>query len=59
MISNKDTSHFILLNGYEILFRALETASRKVEDLTISGWVGYRIVSPESSSPWPGLFKNE
>ena len=30
MISNTDTGHFILPNGYEILFRALETASRKV-----------------------------
>ena len=60
MISDTDTGHFILLNGYEILFRAWETASRKVEDLTISGWVErYRIVLPESGSPWPGPFKNE
>ena len=60
MINDTDTDHFILPNGYEVLFRALEAASRKVEDLTISEWAErYRIVSPESGSPWPGPFKNE
>ena len=52
MLIDTDTDHFILPNGYEVLFRALEAASRKVEDLTISEWAErYRIVSPESVSP--------
>lgn len=52
------TDHFILPNGAKVLFRALAAASKKVEELSISEYADrYRIVSPESGSPWPGPFK--
>lgn len=58
IVESYQTDHFLLQNGEVILFQALEAASRKVEDLTISEWADrYRIVSPESGSPWPGPFK--
>lgn len=41
-----------------MLFRALEAASRPVDDLTISEWADrHRVVSGESGSPWPGPFR--
>lgn len=47
-------------DGTEVLFAALAAASRPVEDLTISEWADrYRVVSPESGSPWPGRFRTE
>lgn len=58
MSDTNSTDHFILPSGIEILFRALEAASRKVEDLSVSEFADrYRIVSSESGSPWPGPFK--
>ncbi|MER9182982.1 phage terminase large subunit family protein, partial [Mesorhizobium sp. M0767] len=49
-----------LPHGAEILFTGLEAASRPVADLTISEWADrYRVVSPESGSPWPGPFKTD
>lgn len=47
-----------LPNGRAVLFRALEAASRPVDELTISEWADrHRIVSAESGSPWPGPFR--
>ncbi|MCF6112325.1 phage terminase large subunit family protein [Mesorhizobium muleiense] len=49
-----------LPHGAEVLFSGLEAASRPVADLTISEWADrYRVVSPESGSPWPGQFKTD
>ncbi|MFG1246785.1 terminase gpA endonuclease subunit [Xanthobacter flavus] len=47
-----------LPDGVAVLFRALEAASRPVDDLTISEWSDrHRMVSAESGSPWPGKFR--
>ncbi|MBP2147941.1 phage terminase large subunit family protein [Xanthobacter flavus] len=47
-----------LPDGAAVLFRALEAASRPVDDLTISEWADrHRMVSAESGSPWPGKFR--
>ncbi|RWE62997.1 MAG: terminase [Mesorhizobium sp.] len=49
-----------LPDGAQVLFAGLEAASRPVADLTISEWADrYRVVSPESGSPWPGPFKTD
>lgn len=49
-----------LPRGVEVLFRALEAASRPADDLTISEWADrYRVVSAESGSPWPGPFRTD
>lgn len=49
-----------LSDGAAVLFRALEAASRPVEDLSISEWADrYRVVSAESGSPWPGKFRTD
>lgn len=46
--------------GEEVLFRSLAAASRPVDVLSISEWADrYRIVSPESGSPWPGEFRTD
>lgn len=58
MIANMTNDHFDLPLGEAILFRGLEAASRKVEELSLSEYSDrYRIVSSESGSPWPGKFK--
>lgn len=47
-----------LPDGAATLLRALEAASRPVDELTISEWADrYRMVSAESGSPWPGKFR--
>lgn len=46
-----------LARGDLVILRAFAAASRPIETLTISEWADrYRIVSPESGSPWPGKF---
>lgn len=46
--------------GGVVLYQALAAASRPVEQLTISEWADrYRVVSPESGSPWPGPFRTD
>ncbi len=47
-----------LPDGGAVFLKALEAASRPVDDLTISEWADrYRVVSAESGSPWPGPFR--
>lgn len=49
-----------LPNGAVALYRGMAAASRPVEDLTISEHADrYRVVSPESGSPWPGEFRTD
>lgn len=49
-----------LPSGAAVLFAGLEAASRQADDLTISEWADrYRVVSPESGSPWPGPFRTD
>lgn len=49
-----------LPDGIEAVFLPLAAATHPVESLTISEWSDrYRIVSPESGSPWPGPFRTE
>lgn len=49
-----------LPNGAIALYRGMAAASRPVEDLTISEHADrYRVVSPESGSPWPGEFRTD
>lgn len=44
--------------GREVVFGALAAASQPTEALTVSEWADrYRIVSPESGSPWPGPWR--
>ncbi|ORE89755.1 terminase gpA endonuclease subunit [Aurantimonas sp. 22II-16-19i] len=47
-----------LPHGAAVLLDALASASRPVDELTISEWADrHRVVSPESGSPWPGPFR--
>lgn len=47
-----------LPDGGALLWRGLEAATRLVDDLTISEHADrFRVVSPESGSPWPGEFR--
>ena len=49
-----------LPSGMEVLFTGLAAASRPTENLTVSEWADrYRVVSPESGSPWPGPFRTD
>ena len=49
-----------LAPGETVLFGGLASASRPVEELTISEWADrYRVVSAESGSPWPGPFRTD
>lgn len=50
----------LLPEGTEVLFMGLEAASKPTEQLTISEHADrYRVVAPESGSPWPGPFRTE
>ncbi|MBS9720187.1 phage terminase large subunit family protein [Tianweitania sp. BSSL-BM11] len=49
-----------LAYGDEVLFTALEAATRPIDVLTISEWSDrHRKVSAESGSPWPGDFRTD
>lgn len=44
--------------GDVVLFRALAAASQPVDELSVTEWAErYRVVAPESGSPWPGPYR--